>query len=75
MDSSDLPPKNKLPVSVGTMGEVGPEPALLSPVSSSTTAPPSQGRDLIHMVEKNTLFSVFYHTKDLREGKWRQADE
>lgn len=57
------------------MGEVGAEPALLSPVSSITTAPPCQERDLIHMVEKNTLFSVSYHTKDLREGKWRQADE
>lgn len=51
------------------MGEAGPDPALLSPVNSSTTAPPSQDRDLTHTVEKNTLFSVSYHTKDTREGK------
>lgn len=65
LDSSDLPPKNKLPVSVGTMGEAGPDPALFS----SATAPPSQERDLIYMAKKSTLFSVSYDTKDMREGK------
>lgn len=74
LDSSDLLSKNKLAVSVGTVGEAGPDPALLSPVNSSTTAP-SQERDLTHMVEKNTLSSVSYHTEDTREGKRKQADK
>lgn len=75
MDSPDLLPKNKLPVPVGTMGEAGPDPAFLSPGSSSTTAPPSQERDLIHMVKENTLFSVSKHPKDMREGKRKQAED
>lgn len=60
LDSSDLPPKNKLPVSVGTMGEAGPDPAFLSPVSGSTTAPPFQERDL-HGQKHHFIFYILPH--------------
>lgn len=65
MHSSDLSPKDKLSVPVGITGKAEPDPDLSIPV---------EGLDA-HGQGKHFLFSVSYHTKDMREGKRKQAEE
>lgn len=60
-DSSNLLPKNKLPVPVRIMGKTGPDPALPSPRSSSTTPPRFQEGLHTHGQGKHFILCVLPH--------------